>query len=537
MTPPRFFFADKPAGVTTHTSLNPSEKKGPLSPHADGFVEHLEARGAGRLFVVHRLDKETTGAICFARDSESAALLEKLFSGREVQKRYFFLTDRSVARDSYVIESLIERRGSSFVSRSPREGESNNARTEIRLLRREGRFALWEAKPSTGKPHQIRLHAESVGLPLLGDDLHGGSPFPALCLHSAELKFTFEDQEICHTTPSPMWFDDLSLLEEPRVCAWLAALDRRARLVRSLADLKTGFQLRTESTLRLIHSEGDPLRVEKLGPVHWLQWFEDQTPTEKEWTAIHRLLALQGWEKWYLQVRGNRGRAPNEETLVPGPIEFPQRWESHEGTTKFEFRTDSGLSPGLFLDQRRNREWVLENSRDRRVLNLFCYTGGFSVCAARGGATQVVSVDVSKTFLEWAKRNFELNGLSLEGHEFRAIDSREYLAWAKKKGLRFDLVICDPPSFGRSKLGVFRIDKDFDSLLEALVDVTAPGGRILFSSNYEAWSTEKFAARVLEWSTKTKRRLRLAPTPAPDWDFELPRQPKNMKSFFIDPTT
>jgi 23S rRNA (cytosine1962-C5)-methyltransferase len=533
----RIIFADKPAGVTTHSSLNEKDRKSPVTDVRDGFVEHLEDRlGLGRLFVNHRLDRETTGAISFARDAETAARLQELFSSRQVKKQYLFISDRSSqGRDSELeISSFIERRGSRFVSSDPStDQQAPNAVTRMRLLARDHGVELWQAEPQTGRPHQIRLHAERAGLAILGDVEHGGSSFPALCLHSAEIRFSLAGEEYTHHSPAPIWFSRRDLIADHEMIRWLAAIDRRERLVRSKALIGDAEADSVPPTLRWLHTEADPLRGEQLGEVLALSWFDDRDPSDMDLARVRTLCTLKGWSKWYLQVRGNRGRSPNAESKVTGDMPIPERWLGQEHGLKFEFRLESGLSPGLFLDQRQNRAWVRANAGDKSVLNLFCYTGGFSVAAAAGGATKVVSVDLSKSFLEWSKTNFLLNGLPLDGHEFRSIDSREYLAWAAKKGLVFDLVICDPPSFGRSRAGVFSINKEFPSLLEALFAVTAPGGSILFSSNYENWSLDEFERRALQVMKKNNWRARLASSPSPDWDFELPLNPRNMKSFFL----
>jgi 23S rRNA (cytosine1962-C5)-methyltransferase len=328
---------------------------------------------------------------------------------------------------------------------------------------------------------------------------------------------------------------------------WTEAIERRERWLASSAtddtDLASADSQKQNQTrtMRWLHSDGDPLRIEQLGPVLALSWFKDQEPNEQEQASIDAFLEIlkekTGCSRWYFQIRSNRGRTPNEEALKFSPGVFEPRWEAQENGLKYGFRIDSGLSAGLFLDQRRNRAWVREHAKGKTVLNLFCYTGGFSVSAAAGGAVKTVSVDVSKTFLEWAKENFTRNNLSVEGHEFRAMDSREYLAWARKKELLFDLVICDPPSFSRtsSKAGLFRIEQDFATLLNSLIDVTKPGGQILFSSNYEAWTLGQFefeAQKILH-ARKTKLTAQLAATPPPDLDFEPPNQPRNMKSFLV----
>ena len=520
-------FADKPAGVATHTSFGSNAPV--FADREDGFVEHLASRLHRELFVAHRLDRDTSGAICFAKDKETAESLRALFVERKINKAYLFITDRKFTRTSFEVRSRIEKRGKSYVS-TPATSESeegaDNALTRFTLVEEMGRFSLWRAEPVSGKPHQIRLHAASESMPLLGDTLYGGTPFPALCLHSVSFQIT---PELRTESPEPRWFRSRELLENPRLCGWVAAIERRERLLRSYGE---AFGPTDDLTVRWIHSEGDPLRAEKLGEVVSVYWFGENMPSAGEARDIERLAEIMGWKKWYLQHRGNRGKTPNAEEFRRYG-EFPEKWVASENGLRFEFRVDSGLSPGLFLDQRQNRHWVRENTKGLRVLNLFCYTAGFSVAAARGGAKQVVSVDLSKAFLEWGKINFALNELSPEGHEFRAMDSREYLAWAAKKKLEFDLVICDPPSFSRSKEGLFRIEKDFDGLFMQLMKVVAPGGRLLFSSNFEGWEIEDLAKRAEKALEKHEFSAKLGPTPSPDWDFELPHHPRNMKSLFV----
>jgi 23S rRNA (cytosine1962-C5)-methyltransferase len=539
----RLLFTEKPAGVTTHTSLNEADKKKPWVDKADGYLEYLELKTGQKLFPVHRLDKETTGAIAFALDRESAELARDAFESRSVYKEYLFLTDGKPKRtnsDSFETESFIEREGNSFVSRSPRTGESANSKTRFELVRTEGRYSLWRAEPETGKPHQIRLHAEIEGIPVLGDTLHGGSAFPALCLHSHKINIgleTLDDSfkllnEGSFSSEPPEYFKDLSLLKNFTLCKWLAALDRRDRVHRTLKISKP-------STYRWIHTEGDPLRVEALGEVVCLNWFRETEPTDSEWQSIKDLCARRGWDTWYLQIRGDRGRAPANETIFMSEPPPPLRWTASEHDLEFEFRRDSGLSPGLFLDQRENRAFVKAKAAEtEKVLNLFSYTSGFSVAAAKAGAKQVVSVDVSKPFLEWSKRNFELNGLSTESHEFRAMDAREYVAWAVKKALLFDIVVCDPPSFARGKKDVFRIEKDFEQLFLDCLKLTKPHtGLLFFSTNYEGWSPDDLGMRAQEAIDRAKNEskvsARIIEAPSPDWDFEMPRSPRNMKSVLI----
>lgn len=528
-------FVDKPAGATTHSSLNEKPATDSLIDPNDGFVEYLSARSGIDLRVAHRLDRETTGALCFARTAQAAEKLREVFASRSVEKRYLFLTDRKSSRSELEVESHISRGPKGVVSATPTNERAANAHTKFILLEESHGLSLWEARPLTGRTHQIRLHAASSGIPILGDTLYGGSNYPSLCLHSHALSFEIDGQKYSQSFPEPRWFRRRELAQDPILSRWLSAIDRRERLLRSWKAVGSSSDQPSTGTLRWIHSEGDPLRADQLGSVIHFSWFADQEPSESEWKSIRRLCEELGWENWYLQVRGNRGRSPNEEKIIRGTkAEFENRWIGEENGLRFEFRTDTGLSPGLFLDQRRNRLWVKENASGKSVLNLFSYTGGFSVAAAVGGAARVVSVDVSRQFIEWSKTNFALNSIPLEPHEFRVMDSREYLAWAAKKGHKFDLVICDPPSFSRSKTGgVFRIEKDFEVLLDQLNAVTRPGGRILFAMNFEGWTVETFAKRLNKWLAKTKAG-RLKRTPTPDWDFELPDTDRQMKSAFIE---
>lgn len=546
-----FLFADKPSGVTTHTS------HGPLGQ--DGFVEYLSSRLGSNigskvgsnidsmtnpelastsvsrpLFVAHRLDKETTGAICFAQSKESAEFLRLAFERREVQKRYLFLTDKSLKEtrtdsskntNSLFVESFIERRGSEFTSELPLPNKPANSYTEFKKIEEGDRLSLWEAIPKTGKSHQIRLHAQHLGIPILGDSCHGGSPFPSLCLHSELVSFSFEGQHLEFHSPAPRFFFKRSLANDPRLALWLTSIDRRERLLRSLSLSP----LNPASTIRWIHREGDPLRVEQLGEIISLSWFANAEPSPDCRNSIDKLCEEMDWKNWFLRHRKDRGAGREEQTFlsVPPP---PKIWQAEENRMQFEFRLDQGLSPGLFLDQRRNRQWVYENAKNKKVLNLFSYTGGFSVAAAVGKAMSVVSVDLNRRFLEWSKTNFELNKVDVTKHEFRYMDSRDYLQWAKKKGYKFNLVVCDPPSFSRSEKGVFRIENDINDLILDLIAVTEAGGHILFSVNFESWSLDTLLAKI---SKILPSHATLAPTPQADWDFELPGITANMKSVLI----
>lgn len=157
----------------------------------------------------------------------------------------------------------------------------------------------------------------------------------------------------------------------------------------------------------------------------------------------------------------------------------------HEAGLAFEVDLHSYLDTGLFLDHRNTRAMVRDMSQDRRILNLFAYTGSFSIHAAAGGAETTVTVDLSNTYQDWSRRNFELNKMDLSKHQLVREDVFKYLYLAQKDQERFDLIILDPPSFSNSKRmrDTLDVQRDHPKLLEGCVQLLNPGGKIIFSNN------------------------------------------------------
>ena len=162
--------------------------------------------------------------------------------------------------------------------------------------------------------------------------------------------------------------------------------------------------------------------------------------------------------------------------------------EENEG--KFLINLNNYLDTGLFLDHREARKWVksyvakkVAENDDFTVLNLFAYTGSFSVYAAQGGAKMTHTVDLSKTYCDWARRNFELNGMAREMHWIYRMDTFEFYKYAARKGLLFDLIILDPPTFSRNKGQNFSVQRDHFDLIKGAASLLKPEGEILFSNN------------------------------------------------------
>jgi 23S rRNA (cytosine1962-C5)-methyltransferase len=159
---------------------------------------------------------------------------------------------------------------------------------------------------------------------------------------------------------------------------------------------------------------------------------------------------------------------------------------------KFLVNITDYLDTGLFLDHRNTREIVRSGSNNQRVLNLFCYTGSFSVYAAAGNAASVTSVDLSKTYLEWAQDNFIINGFKNENKfHFIHADVKQYLKILEPNS--FDLIIMDPPTFSNSKRmqDFLDIQRDHVELINDALHTLSPGGVLYFSTNYSKFVLDK----------------------------------------------
>ena len=181
----------------------------------------------------------------------------------------------------------------------------------------------------------------------------------------------------------------------------------------------------------------------------------------------------------HMPVRNQERVAP---VLLEGGAGSGVEGEVLEGGLRFGVDFSAGYSAGLFLDQRLNRAEVRRGGVGR-MLNTFAYTCSFSVCAALAGA-ETLSIDLSKKSLSRGEFNFALNGLDAKQHRFWASDVREALPRLARRSERFDLIILDPPTFSTSRTkGRFRVEDDLEDLVFAVLDVAAPGARILVSTN------------------------------------------------------
>ena len=167
----------------------------------------------------------------------------------------------------------------------------------------------------------------------------------------------------------------------------------------------------------------------------------------------------------------------------------------------------AGYSSGIFLDQRLNRARVAARCREGdRVLNTFSYTSVFSVAAATLSGAVTSSLDLSQTYLNWSKENFELNGVDPQTQYFCKGDTFDWLATFARQGRTFQGVILDPPTFSRNKKTNFRTDRDYAELAALAIKVVEPGGWLLACANTFRMSLDEFVAQVTRGGDIAKRK-------------------------------
>ena len=166
---------------------------------------------------------------------------------------------------------------------------------------------------------------------------------------------------------------------------------------------------------------------------------------------------------------------------------------------------NEGLMTGIFLDQKEVRGTLASGLvAGKTLLNMFSYTGAFSVAAAFGGASQTTSVDLAKRSLDKTREQFTMNGIDSESQRIYVMDVFGYFNYAKKKELSYDVVVLDPPSFARNKKKTFSVAKNYGELVQESIDILNKEGLLIASTNAANVSREKFRTMV-EQALKNKK--------------------------------
>ncbi len=474
---------DKPYGFNAHTNDSKIEHSTFVE---DGLIEIYEKNRGHKLHIIHRLDQTTTGVMIFGKSVESAKKYAEFFFNRLVKKTYWFVTDKASLAESHHIDKTILHKG--------RELEAS---TDFQFVKKSNHFYLWKAYPHTGRNHQIRIHAEVAGLPLLGDEKYNGKQYPFLCLHNQLMDFP-NNVKIASKLPS--YFENLDLLNDIFLAKLFFEYDRRQRL----------FGSNSAHSYRLVHNLNrsyDPgYTLDQFGDNCILNWSKD-------------LLTKQDIEK--IKYFSDTIKKPilliynNKEQLISAG------------------ENQAINEAGLKLNQRLQSYWISKNSENKSVLNLFSNTGIMALASAEDKASSVTLVEMQKSFLNRSKILFEENHLLSESTKFLCRDSLTYLEQCLQKKTSYDLIICEAPSFFRREKGLFKIEKDLENLLELCLKSLNQNGQLLFSTQYEDF----YINDLKEAFEKVQKKLKLKDLEIncilPSMDFERPQEKANLKSFLV----
>lgn len=251
-----------------------------------------------------------------------------------------------------------------------------------------------------------------------------------------------------------------------------------------------------------------PYAIDRYGEWLHAQLFEGKRPVSDTDIAAHLKAMSTALEvppdHIALKIRRRqRGYSQYEKLSDHGPS-FTVRERGH----RFEVNVRRYLDSGLFLDHRETRRLVAAEARGKRLLNLFAYTGSFTVYAACAGASATVTVDMSHTYQDWTARNLALNGIGDSvKHRLVADDVMSWLGAATYARERYDLIVLDPPSFSNSKRmqDSFDVQRDQAPLLAATLRLLAPGGTLYFSNNRQGFKLDAEVATLAHFEEITAR--------------------------------
>ena len=274
--------------------------------------------------------------------------------------------------------------------------------------------------------------------------------------------------------------------------AFFEALFRQAKEKRSAY-----YQDELTTAFRLFNQEGDGfggLTVDLYGDYAVFSWYNSyvyqirQTISEAFRQVFPEVLGA--YEK--IRFKG----LDYESAHVYGQ-EAPDFFTVLENGVLYQVFMNDGLMTGIFLDQHEVRGSLVDGlAMGKSLLNMFSYTAAFSVAAAMGGASQTTSVDLAKRSRELSQAHFQANGISTDDHRFIVMDVFEYFKYAKRKGLTYDVIVLDPPSFARNKKQTFSVAKDYHKLISQSLEILNPEGIIIASTNAANVSRQKFTEQI-----------------------------------------
>ncbi|RKN74087.1 class I SAM-dependent rRNA methyltransferase [Streptococcus chosunense] len=254
-------------------------------------------------------------------------------------------------------------------------------------------------------------------------------------------------------------------------------------------DLTTAF--------RLFNQEGDGfggLTVDLYGDYAVFSWYNSYV------YQIRKVIS-EAFRQVFPEVLGTyekiRFKGLDYESAHVYGQEAPDFFTVLENGVLYQVFMNDGLMTGIFLDQHEVRGSLVDGlAMGKSLLNMFSYTAAFSVAAAMGGASQTTSVDLAKRSRELSEAHFQANGISTDDHRFIVMDVFEYFKYAKRKGLTYDVIVLDPPSFARNKKQTFSVAKDYHKLISQSLEILNSEGIIIASTNAANVSRQKFTEQI-----------------------------------------
>lgn len=269
----------------------------------------------------------------------------------------------------------------------------------------------------------------------------------------------------------------------------LFALARTKRRSFEASDRTTAY--------RLFNQDGDGfggLTIDRYNDYAVFGWYNEYVYSLKE-----EIVAA--FQMVYPEIRGAyekiRFKGLDYESAHLYGDEAPETFPIREHGVTYQVFLNTGLMTGIFLDQHEVRGALVDGlAAGKRLLNMFSYTAAFSVAAAVGGAAQTTSVDLAKRSQELSAAHFTANDLAMDHHRFHVMDVFAYFKYAKRKGLFYDMIVLDPPSFARNKKQTFSVAKDYHKLIAQALDILSPKGILITSTNAANVSLEKFRKEI-----------------------------------------
>ena len=314
-----------------------------------------------------------------------------------------------------------------------------------------------------------------------------------------------KDQEVEVHSQEGNFLGTAYLSQQNKGLGWFVSIDKVTfnqaffeTLFRQAKEKRSAYyQDELTTAFRLFNQEGDGfggLTVDLYGDYAVFSWYNSYV------YQIHKVIS-EAFRQVFPEVLGAyekiRFKGLDYESAHIYGQEAPDFFTVLENGVLYQVFMNDGLMTGIFLDQHEVRGSLVDGlAMGKSLLNMFSYTAAFSVAAAMGGASQTTSVDLAKRSRELSQAHFQANGISTDDHRFIVMDVFEYFKYAKRKGLTYDVIVLDPPSFARNKKQTFSVAKDYHKLISQSLEILNPGGIIIASTNAANVSRQKFTEQI-----------------------------------------